>query len=167
MPDVMFAIDVETPKEARESDNRSYFMWIVGKPPNIVIEIVSDKRGGEDSEKLRSYEKIGVQYYLIYDPELVLEKGTLRAFGLFGGNYRQMEPANFRLFGLALKLWDGEFERSEDTWLRWIDATSGELITTGKELAEKERSRADAAEARAMKLEERLRAAGLSTSGIS
>ena len=44
VPDVMFAIDVEPPANILASDFRSYFVWIEGKPPDIVIEIVSDKR---------------------------------------------------------------------------------------------------------------------------
>src|SRR5580658_4487862 len=35
-PDVMFAIDVESPKKPRENDFRSYFVWVVGKPPDVV-----------------------------------------------------------------------------------------------------------------------------------
>ena len=51
----MFAIDVASPPEARKKDFRSYFVWIVGKVPDIAIEIVSDKRGGEDTDKLEGY----------------------------------------------------------------------------------------------------------------
>src|SRR5580658_4053359 len=29
VPDVMFASDVESPAEVRESDSRSYFLWVV------------------------------------------------------------------------------------------------------------------------------------------
>ncbi len=95
VPDVMFALDVESPKAARESDNRSYFVWIVGKPPDIAIEIVSDKRGREDSEKLRAYERIKVPFYVIFDPEEILDGGVLRAFGLYREKYQPIEPSRF------------------------------------------------------------------------
>src|SRR5580658_600261 len=37
VPDVMFVSDVESPQHAREPDFRSYFIWVVGKPPDVVI----------------------------------------------------------------------------------------------------------------------------------
>jgi Uma2 family endonuclease len=164
VPDVMFALDVASPKAARESDNRSYFVWIVGKPPDIAIEIVSDKRGGEDTDKFRAYERIRVPFYVIYDPEEVLDGGALRAFGLHNGKYRSIDPSQFGDLGLGLTLWEGEYEQGEDTWLRWIDV-NGKLIPTGKEKAENEKARAESAEERVKRLEERLRDAGLSTNG--
>jgi Uma2 family endonuclease len=185
VPDVMIALDVKSPSEPREKDSRSYFMWIVGKAPDVVIEIVSDKRGGEDSDKQRAYERIPVPFYVIYDPEEWLEGGVLRAFSYDRGKYRPIDPVRFGDLGLGLKLWDGEYEGSTDEWLRWIDA-QGQIILTGKEKAEAEKARAEtekvradaqaaevaqaferakAAEDRAKKLEERLRAAGLSTNG--
>jgi Uma2 family endonuclease len=148
VPDVMFASDAESPKAARESDNRSYFVWIVGKPPDVVIEIVSDKRGREDSEKLRAYERIRVPFYVIFDPEEILDGGVLRAYAMHEEKYRPVDPARFGSLGLGLALWEGEYEGSQDTWLRWTNF-QGEVIPTGKEKAEAERLRAEAAKDRA------------------
>ena len=148
VPDVMFALDAESPKAARESDNRSYFVWIVGKPPDIAIEIVSDRRGREDSEKLRTYERIKVPFYVVHDPDEILDGGVLRAFGLNGEKYEPIDPAQLGDLGLGLTLWDGEFEGGDDTWLRWVDS-EGKIIPTGKERAEAERLRAETENARA------------------
>ena len=179
VPDVMVALGVEPPKDSRYKDNRSHFTWIVGKAPDIVIEIVSDKRGREDSEKLRDYEYFGVKYYVIFDPDEVLDGGVLRAYALSPDKYRPIDPSRLGDTGLGLTLWDGEHEGAlSSEWLRWIDS-NGKLVPTGKEKAEAERVRADAEMARAdaekaqaqaaldrvRQLEEKLRAAGLSLNG--
>ena len=62
---------------------------------------------------------------------------------------------------LGVVVWEGEYRQMRASWLRWCEP-SGRLLPTGEERAEHERERADAAEAKARRLEERLRAAGLS-----
>jgi Uma2 family endonuclease len=173
VPDIMFASDVESPAHARESDNRSYFVWVVGKPPDVVIEIVSDKRGQEDTEKLAAYERIKVPFYVIFDPDERLDGAVLRAYASHQEKYRPIDPARLGDLGLGLTLWEGEIEEANDTWLRWIDS-DGKLIPNAKERAEAEAKRAEAeakradeAEKRIRRLEEKLKAAGISPNGAS
>ena len=99
----MFADDVESPPNTRESDFRSYFVWVVGKPPDVAIEIVSDKRGREDTDKLKTYERIKVPFYVIFDPDECLEGGVLRAFGASNGKYSPIDPARLGDLGLGEK----------------------------------------------------------------
>src|SRR5262249_8478691 len=47
VPDVMLVLDA-TARPPREKEGRSYFQWVHGKGPDVVIEIVSDTRGDED-----------------------------------------------------------------------------------------------------------------------
>jgi len=201
VPDVMFAVDADTPADSPASDHRSYFVWVTGKPPDVVIEIVSDKRGREDTDKMKAYQQIGVPFYVVFDPDEILDGGVLRVFGRQVTGYRPMNPKAFGELGLGLTLWDGVHERMEGTWLRWIDE-AGKLIPNAKERAalemrrakterkralaqkkkateekkraEEEKKRADAekalgdaARARVEHLEKKLRAAGLSTNGVS
>ncbi|MFA5504095.1 MAG: hypothetical protein WC423_01625 [Vulcanimicrobiota bacterium] len=42
VPDVMLATGVEMPEDVMAKERRSYFIWNFGKPPDIVIEIVSN-----------------------------------------------------------------------------------------------------------------------------
>ena len=49
---------------------------------------------------------------------------------------------------MGLRLWDGEYEGWQATWLRWCDER-GNLLPTGKELAEQEKARAEQEKARA------------------
>ena len=64
----------------------------MGKPPDVLIEMVSDKRGGEDSFKHSLYARQGVPYYAIYDPEHHLSQETLRTLELNGRAYRPVSP---------------------------------------------------------------------------
>src|SRR5262249_6175008 len=77
VPDCMLSLDVGAAETLRAKENRSYFRWIIGKGPEVVIEIVSDRRGGEDSLKLHQYANVGVLFYLIFDPDNLLRGGVL------------------------------------------------------------------------------------------
>jgi hypothetical protein len=47
VPDVMVSLDVQLPEDLWEKKNRSYFIWKYGKPPEVVIEVVSNCKGRE------------------------------------------------------------------------------------------------------------------------
>src|SRR5438132_4410477 len=48
VPDAMLSLDVTPAGDLHSKEGRSYFQWLVGKAPDVVIEIVSDRRGGEE-----------------------------------------------------------------------------------------------------------------------
>jgi hypothetical protein len=135
VPDVMLSLDVQAGDLSRREHN-SYFMWIVGKPPEVVIEIVSDRRGGEETHKLQSYARICVGYYVIFDPAEILGNGVLRAFELRVRAYEPIDPAWLSQVGLGLTLWDATHEDMQARWLRWCDR-QGRIIPTGRERAER------------------------------
>src|SRR5437763_1174450 len=62
VPDVMLSLDVPRARDLSVKENRSYIMWVIGKAPTVVIELVSDRRGGETSYKLSEYAQVGVPY---------------------------------------------------------------------------------------------------------
>jgi Uma2 family endonuclease len=166
VPDAMLSLDVRPAADLWVKQNRSYFLFVFGKPPDAVIEIVSDRRGGEDDFKSRLYARIGVPFYVIYDPEEHLEGGVLRAFALERGKYVPTDPRWLEELGLGLVVWEGPFEGVSLPWLRWCDR-QGRVIPTGAERAEEERRRADderrradEAEEKARRLAERLRTLG-------
>jgi Uma2 family endonuclease len=160
VPDVMLSLNVPVEKDLSRKENRSYFMWIVGKPPDVVMEFVSDRRGGEEDYKKDEYARIGVTYYVIFDPQERLRGGVLRAFALRERVYQSIEAAWLPGVGLGLKLWGGEFEGKAATWLRWCDR-EGVVIPTGGERAEQERQRAEQERQRAERLAAQLRALGI------
>jgi len=151
VPDMMLSLDVEAPQgDLWLKHNRSYFMWRFGKPPEVVIEIVSNRKGHEADEKLRDYARIGVIYYVIFDPQKVIQSELVQVYKLSGGIYRQMKPSRGRWplsrVGLSLILWTGMFEDSVATWLRWANL-SGKIISTGGERATSESKARHQAEA--------------------
>lgn len=159
VPDVFLSLDVETHKDLWAKEHRSYFVWEFGKPPDVVIEIVSNKVGGETGDKKIKYAHMRVGYYVIFDPELQISDETLTIYRLDGLSYRQHESTQLPEVNLGLTLWEGEYEDVRDTWLRWTDENGG-LILTGKEQAGKERAEKEAAQQRAEKLAAVLRELG-------
>lgn len=157
VPDVLLSVGVQAPPELWEKRHRSYFVWEYGKPPDVVIEIVSNRKGDEADEKLVIYAGIGVSYYVILDPDEHLRSGVLRAFELRPTGYVRMTDLRLAKIGLGLTLWRGRYEGSEDLWLRWCDL-NGNLILTGAERAEAERERAEAERERAEAERERAEA---------
>ena len=141
VPDVMVSLDIEL-KVDMKKENRSYFLWKFGKPPEAVVEIVSNTEGGETTEKMIKYAQIGILYYAIYDPDNAVQPEPLRVFVLKDKNYVPLETEWLPVLGLGLTFWDGSFENCEDRWLRWCDA-QGRVIPTGAERAEEERQRAE------------------------
>jgi len=153
VPDVMLSLDVPANVDLSRKENRSYFVWIVGKVPDVVIEVVSDRTGGELTHKLRDYARFGIPYYVVFDPLQRLGEEVLRVFELRGRTYVARESAWLADVGLGLVLWQGSYEGQEGHWLRWCDQ-QGKVIPTGRE-------RADQAEQQAERLRAQLRAAGI------
>lgn len=166
VPDVFLSFDVLVPDNWWEKQNRCYLVWKFGKPPEVVMEIVSNQVGDELKEKLRIYEHMRVSYYIVYDPTQQLGQ-VLRIYELRGRRYAQTQETWLEQVGLGLTPWSGEFEGRQDTWLRWCDR-DGSVLPTGDERAsqaesalDRERQRAEQAEQRAQQLAEQLRAMGI------
>ncbi len=143
VPDVLLSMDVELPVDLQPKSHRSYFVWEYGKPPDVVIEVVSNREGGEDSQKLAAYARVRIPYYAIFDPEQLLSAEVLRGYRLDGTEFHKMdEPLWFPGVGLGLRIWQGRYEEHDNTWLRWVDARGGP-VPTGQERAEAERQRGE------------------------
>jgi Uma2 family endonuclease len=143
-PDFFLSLDVRPRADWYEKKNRSYFVWEFGKPPDVVVEIVSNTVGGELDYKLDDYAEMGVRYYVVYDPQRKLKESegqVLQVYELSGLHYRPRDDAALPDLGLSLTFWPGVFEDKEDTWLRWCD-DQGAVIPTGEERAAQEAQRA-------------------------
>ncbi len=109
---------------------------------------MSDRTGGEEGHKFLDYARIGVPFYVIFDPENRLGQGVLRAFIKQGKKYAVTNPACFEEIGLGLVLWDGPYEGQDWHWLRWCDRdgrlipNAAERIAQEREYAEREAERA-------------------------
>lgn len=155
VPDCLLSLGVTCPENLQIKEGHSYYQWDMGKQPDVVIEIVSDRTGGEEGFKKNLYARLGVPYYAIFDPRHLLSEDTLRTYELLGKIYRPGEPGPWPEVGLGLRLWRGTFEGANDLWLRWCDA-NGEIIPTGEERASQAEERANQAEERANQADERI-----------
>lgn len=184
VPDVMVSLDVSLPADVTPKQDRSYFIWRYGKPPDLVIEVVSNREGGE-FEKAEKYARMGVGYYVIFDPEHHLGDRPLRAYELHGRHYVDLLDVSWlEQLGLGMALWRGRVEGMDGLWLRWCDrernllpmpeevharaveaeAQAREAEAHAREAeaqAREAEARAREAEARAQRLAERLRELGL------
>lgn len=136
MPDVLVTLGVKPKPLSADKSTLSYFVWEYGgKAPDIVIEIVSNRQGGEDSTKMARYANIGVAYYIIYDPMQKLSRRPLRVYEKHGNSFVEyLDPLALPEMGLGLGVWKGEYEGFEDEWLRWFDDRK-QMLLTGTELA--------------------------------
>ncbi|MEH2038146.1 Uma2 family endonuclease [Nostoc sp.] len=153
VPDVFLSLDVQVPEKWWEKQNRCYMVWRFGKPPEVVLEIVSNKEGDELGKKLEIYEHMRASYYIVYDPNQQLGEKVLRVYELRGRRYFETSENWLEQVGLGVTLWEGKFEDRQDTWLRWC-YQDGTVLLTGDE-------RASLAEQRAQILADRLRAMGI------
>jgi len=141
VPDVFLSLDVQVAEDWYAKRHRSYFFWEFGKPPDVVIEIVSNREGHELGSKLSAYARMGVTYYAVYDPLQELSETVLQLFEKQGTSYQPYTGPQLQGLGLGLILWEGTYEGKSATWVRWCDA-QGEVIPTGAERAARETARA-------------------------
>ncbi|MEA5619481.1 Uma2 family endonuclease [Cronbergia sp. UHCC 0137] len=173
VPDVFISFDVQVPEDWWQKQNRCYMAWKFGKSPELVMEIVSNKEGEELTKKFKIYERMKVNYYVIYDPNQQLGEQILSIYQLAGRHYIKTEETWLEDIGLGINLWQGEFEGRHDTWLRWFHQ-DGTVVATGDERAdreklEKEREKLEKEEAqrRAQLLAEKLRELGVDPDAIN
>ena len=133
-PDAFLSLGTHAGEDWWQRKVRSYLFWEFGKPPDIVIEVISPTPGNELGSKLTDYADLRIPYYAVYDPLRKVGENTLRVFQLTGSFYSPKEDTIFSEFNIGLTLWNGTFEDINATWLRWC-YLNGKVIPTGDELA--------------------------------
>ncbi|MDJ0602060.1 MAG: Uma2 family endonuclease [Crocosphaera sp.] len=121
-----------------DSDLRlSYVLWDEQVIPTMILEVVSQTRRGEYTEKKEDYAKMGVLYYLIYNP-LRKRKPRLEVYQLNNGEYELLagEPVCLSEIGLGIGKEMGVYQGVEIEWLYWYDQ-QGKRYLTPQEKAEK------------------------------
>ncbi|WP_353932284.1 Uma2 family endonuclease [Okeanomitos corallinicola TIOX110] len=155
-----------------KKERLSWVVWEEGKPPDVVIELLSETTASEDkNEKKLIYQNLlRVPEYFWFDP---FNPEDWAGFYLNRGVYEpiQLNSKNQLIsqsLGLALVRWQGSYRGVETTWLRWI-TLEGELLPTGQEIADLERQKAEQEKQRAEQAESQLRqvAINLLATGMS
>ena len=180
VPDMLLSLGVQRAEDFSQRQNRSYFVWEIGKNPEVCIEIVSNSEGDELALSKRSqqkgksrakkdlYAQIGIPYYVVFDPlqqiqsQADMKGALLRVWTISPVGYTELTSESGIIavgqsvwlegVGLGLTLWEGQFEEEVTRlWLRWCDR-EGRVIPSGAERAEAESQRAEA-ESRAREIE--------------
>ncbi len=163
VPDVFLSLDTAM-RSLSQKRNRSYFIWEHGKPPDVVIEVVSNREGGELDRKVRDYERMRVVHYVVFDPFAMLGPDLLTRFAMIqGAMVQQKGDLWIPDAGLGLTLWDGTYEDETALWLRWC-REDRLLVPSGadqRRRADTEKQRADAAKLQAERLAAMLRELGV------
>lgn len=162
VPDMFLSFDLKKPENWFDKKDKCYFTWLTGKPPELVVEVISNKIGNENEKKMSIYAEMGVKYYVLIDPYFHLYKKRLQVFVLNGNQYDYLTSDYFYMpeVALGIRIWEGLFEQERAPWARWC-TKEGEVLYTGAERAAEEKARADQEKVRADKLLKKLLELGL------
>ncbi|MGI0495089.1 Uma2 family endonuclease [Alkalinema pantanalense CENA528] len=142
VPDGFLSLGVERKKGGKS--RRCYATWeeqdIV---PIWVLEMVSQTPGGEYDEKLAIYAKLGVLYYLVYNPEY-WQRDRHQPFELYkliDGNYQLQKGEPFWMpeVGLGIGRSPQSIGGIEQEVLTWFD-DKGDRYLSAEERADRERA---------------------------
>jgi Uma2 family endonuclease len=155
VPDAFLSIGVERRKGGKS--RLSYAVWEeAGVLPILVLEMVSQTIRGEYDDKMSIYAKLGVLYYVVYNPELWGQKRkkkhqAFEVYKLVEGEYQlqQGEPYWMPELGLGIGRAQVMSDNELQEQLAWFDEqgdrylTSEERATLEQQRADLERQRAD------------------------
>ncbi|QZZ23511.1 Uma2 family endonuclease [Leptothermofonsia sichuanensis E412] len=166
VPDAFLSLGVERKKGGKS--RRSYATWEENDiVPIFVLEMVSHRPGGEYDEKLGIYTKLGVLYYLVYNPEF-WQRDRQQPFAMYrltNGVYQLQigEPYWMPEVGLGIGRYLGEVGGLPQEILTWYNERGDRYLSEAeveRQRAEVERQRAEVERQRAEQLAERLRQLG-------
>jgi Uma2 family endonuclease len=161
VPDAFLSLGVDRKKNGESRP--SYVMWEEGDiAPILALEMVSHTPGGEYDRKVEIYRKLGVLYYVIYNPKFWQRDGhqPFEVYKLVNGAYRLQlgEPLWLPEVGLGIGrrlLSLGNIQQEGVTWFDSLGAPymdSDELVHQEFEqrvLAERGQKRAERDQKRA------------------
>ena len=146
VPDAFLSLGVERKKGGKS--RRSYVTWAEqGIPPVWVLEMVSHQPGDEYTEKMALYAKLGVQYYVVYNPEFWRrdQHQPFEVYKLEAGIYQLQigEPYWMPEVGLGIGRYQAEIGGLSQEILTWYDA-QGNRHLTAEEQARQAKERLEA-----------------------
>jgi Uma2 family endonuclease len=171
VPDGFLSLGVERRKGG--GSRSSYVVWEEQNVvPMLTLEVVSQTPGGEYEEKLKLYAKLGVTYYVIYNPRFWQRDRhlPLEVYKLVDGVYQLQVGEPFWMPEIGLGI--GRCVLPSDPFgrevLSWFDQKGDRYLTTDEQAdverqrADAERQRADAAQKQVELLSAQLRSLGVS-----
>lgn len=145
VPDSFLSLGVERKKGGKS--RKSYAVWEENEVvPILTLEMVSHTPGGEYDEKLAIYRKLGVLYYVIYNPEFWRrdQHQPFEVYKLVDGNYQLQigEPYWMPEVGLGIGRYRATVGGIQQELLSWYNR-QGDRYLTAEEQVQQERTRAE------------------------
>ncbi|MEM8642286.1 MAG: Uma2 family endonuclease [Cyanobacteria bacterium P01_G01_bin.54] len=170
MPDGFLSVGVPRRKPGNQS-RRGYVVWEEDNiVPLWVLEMVSWTPGGEYEKKLDIYERLGVRYYVIYNPDYWQRDGhpPLEIYKLINGQYQLQwgEPYWLPELELAIGRSRGMIGGVERELLSWFDR-AGDRYLSAAERAEQAQVQAQAERQARLQAIPQLHQLGLSATQIA
>jgi Uma2 family endonuclease len=145
----------------------SYVLWEEQKVPTFVLEVVSQTRRKEYTQKKEQYVQLGILYYGIYNP-LRNRKSRLEIYELKGGEYERIsgeEPFWLPGINLGLGRAEGTYQGITREWLYWYNEqgerylTPEEQLLSARQQALEARQQADDAQRQTLEAQQQAREA--------
>lgn len=140
VPDAFLSLGVERKKGGKS--RRSYATWEENNVvPILTLEMVSHRPGEEYDEKLDLYAKLGVLYYVIYNPEFWQRDRhqPFEVYKLENGIYRQQigEPYWMPEVRLGIGRYQGQVGGLPQEILTWYDAQGNRHLSEAEQAERK------------------------------
>ncbi len=132
VPDGFLSLGVERRKAGKS--RKSYVLWEENEiPPILALEIVSLTPGGEYDKKLDIYAKLGVLYYIIYNPEYWQRDRhqPFEVYRLVDGSYQLQIGEPFWMPEIGLGIGRGQYVSGNipRQVLYWYDRQGNRYLT--------------------------------------
>ncbi|MDR9404358.1 MAG: Uma2 family endonuclease [Halothece sp. Uz-M2-17] len=160
VPDGFLSLGV--PRVKDENLRLSYVLWEEEHVPILALEVISKTSNQEYTKKKEIYQKIGIQYYVIYNPQRQ-RKPRLEVYSLENQEYvllGNQSPVWLDKIGLGIGLDRGTDQGVTREWLYWYDE-NGERFLTPEERSRQAEFEKQQAETKAERYAKRLRELGI------
>ncbi|MCF4969459.1 Uma2 family endonuclease [Nostoc sp. CMAA1605] len=159
----------------------SYVLWEEKKLPVLVLEVVSQTYRGEYSTKKAEYAKLGILYYVVYNP-LRRRKPRLEVYKLVNNIYELYDgnPVWLPEIGLGIGIEQGTYLGIPREWMYWYNQEGQRLLTPeeqarlaqqqaqqAQQQAQQAQQQAQQAQQQAQLLRERLRSLGVDPDSLT
>ena len=139
VPDAFLSLGVE--RVRGNNLRKSYVTWEEnGVVPRFVLEVVSQTPGGEYDDKMTIYARLGVLYYVIYNPDFWRRdrQEPFEVYRLIDGVYQRQigEPFWMPEIGLGIGRGIGYHLGFQREWLYWFDQRGNRCPTPEEQAAE-------------------------------
>ncbi|MEJ6487075.1 Uma2 family endonuclease [Nostoc punctiforme UO1] len=152
VPDAFLSLGVK--RFYDENLRSSYVLWEEKKLPLLVLEVVSKTYRGEYSTKKAEYARLGILYYVVYNP-FRRRKPGLEVYKLVNNTYELHDgnPVWLPEIGLGIGIERGTYLGIPREWMYWYNQQGQRLLTSEE--------KAQQAQQEVQVLRERLRSLGV------